>query len=387
MAHASASAALASSGFAGATAPYYQNLLQSMNNEAAEHQARNAATSRNVDKDILLDDLYKIISASDPTSSNFAEAHHGRVVENGGYQFPTQLTDNFDLSGFSGETEAAAWFALQQQRNQMQANGYSDHLAAASNRRMEQQLAMMPNQLAMMPNHHAAAAARLQAQAPIYGVLGNAQGNVPFSGTDQSSLLAALLSEPTGSVGLSQGNSSGPHPSQSTTSAAASKTNGADNNNNNNYKKSSGSTMPKAPPPKSAQPQPFRALSAYNFFFRDERDRIINGGEYEFSTAKKQKLLTGHWFRDRTVKRRHRKTHGKIAFTTLSKVISQGWRDLPEDKKAFYREVAAEDLDRYQRELDQYKMVEAQGAVDGSNTMFATEFHSTQLGERNANAS
>jgi HMG (high mobility group) box len=104
---------------------------------------------------------------------------------------------------------------------------------------------------------------------------------------------------------------------------------------------------------------PFRALSAYNFFFRDERDRIINGGEHEFTSTKKQKLLSEHWFRDRSVKRRHRKTHGKIAFTTLSKVISQGWRDLPEDKKAFYREVAAEDLDRYQRELDQYKLMDA----------------------------
>ena len=94
---------------------------------------------------------------------------------------------------------------------------------------------------------------------------------------------------------------------------------------------------------------------------------VMQPGEYEFSTAKKQKLLSGHWFRDRTVKRRHRKTHGKIAFTTLSKVISQGWRDLPEHKKAFYREVASEDLERYQRELDQYKKMDGRATVTGSS--------------------
>lgn len=108
---------------------------------------------------------------------------------------------------------------------------------------------------------------------------------------------------------------------------------------------------------------PFRALSAYNFFFRDERDRIINGGEMDLTPSKKQQLLSEHWFRDRSVKRRHRKTHGKIAFTTLSKVISQAWRDLPENMKVFYKELASEDLDRYQREIDQYKMIDPAAAA------------------------
>lgn len=119
---------------------------------------------------------------------------------------------------------------------------------------------------------------------------------------------------------------------------------------------------------------PIRALSAYNFFFRDERERIINCDEGDnplepeslkakrssviFNEEKKKQLLSGHWFRDRTAKRRHRKTHGKIAFTALSKVIAQAWRDLPENEKAFYRDVAAEDLERYQRELEQYKVVD-----------------------------
>jgi len=110
-------------------------------------------------------------------------------------------------------------------------------------------------------------------------------------------------------------------------------------------------------PPKTALP--LRALSAYNFYFRDERERILNGGEPEYTAEKKEALLSGHWFRDRSVKRRHRKTHGKVSFTTLSKLISQRWRELTPEHKEFYRQIAQEDLDRYQREL---------GALNGSST-------------------
>jgi len=99
---------------------------------------------------------------------------------------------------------------------------------------------------------------------------------------------------------------------------------------------------------------PIRPLSAYNFFFSDERERILhNKGDEDdvFDSEKKQRLLLAHLSKDRTKRRPHRKTHGKINFTTLSKLIGQRWKQLPEDRKNFYREVAAIDLERYQREL------------------------------------
>jgi HMG (high mobility group) box len=107
---------------------------------------------------------------------------------------------------------------------------------------------------------------------------------------------------------------------------------------------------------------PLRALSAYNFFFRYERDRILNstddavGSQLEFTQQMKDALLTSHWNRDRSVKRRHRKSHGKISFAELSRRISQRWKDLPEDQKTFFGEVSSQDWERYRKELEQRKL-------------------------------
>ena len=81
----------------------------------------------------------------------------------------------------------------------------------------------------------------------------------------------------------------------------------------------------------------------------------MNGGENEWTLDKQQLLLAAHWNQDRTKKRRHRKSHGKIDFTSLSRLISSRWKELPDCRKDFYRQVAAQDWERFQRELDEYK--------------------------------
>jgi hypothetical protein len=117
---------------------------------------------------------------------------------------------------------------------------------------------------------------------------------------------------------------------------------------------------------------PLRALSAYNFFFRDERNRILHGGPMELTPAKQHRLLQEHCCQDRTKKRRHRKTHGMIDFTTLSKLISKRWKGLPEDQKDFYREVASLDWERYQTVLSEQRNLNiAAVAPTGSNNFFA----------------
>ena len=66
-----------------------------------------------------------------------------------------------------------------------------------------------------------------------------------------------------------------------------------------------------------------KPLTAYNFYYRDERDNIVlaTGDEIpppviDFSEAKRQKLLEDRWLKDPTKgKRKHRRTHGKMEFT------------------------------------------------------------------------
>ena len=157
---------------------------------------------------------------------------------------------------------------------------------------------------------------------------------------------------------------------------------------------------------------PVRPLSAYNFFFSDERERILRDGlegaggedgegkkgtgpsdgkqdsnadgqmkvdskdkdpvkqeqqsgekdakrkvqkeDKEDPEKKKRRLLNQHLTKDRTKRRPHRKTHGKIGFTNLSKLIGKRWRQLDDEKKQYYRDIAAMDMDRYQRSVAQY---------------------------------
>ena len=125
------------------------------------------------------------------------------------------------------------------------------------------------------------------------------------------------------------------------------------NDSNNNLSDSVG--------PDRKEQAPIRALSAYNFFFRYKRERILNssadGGDIylDLSEKNQEAMLKSHWNRDRTVKRRHRKSHGKISFAELSKKISQCWKELPEHHKNFFNEVAARDWARYHREMEQHK--------------------------------
>lgn len=110
-------------------------------------------------------------------------------------------------------------------------------------------------------------------------------------------------------------------------------------------------TVPSTVSPCGKKFSPLRALSAYNFFFRDERERILHGGADDWTAARHAALLTSHWLKDRTKKRQHRKSHGMIDFTSLSKLISMRWKNLHPDGKGFFRQVAAADWRRYQDEL------------------------------------
>jgi hypothetical protein len=114
-------------------------------------------------------------------------------------------------------------------------------------------------------------------------------------------------------------------------------------------------------------------LSAYNYFYRNERDMIVNGmtsatdplppSDFDFTPRKMAELLHQHWYVDPLKKRRrHRKAHGFIAFATLSKEIARRWKTLPKHGRDFYREVAKADQQRH----DGYLAALRRQGYDGS---------------------
>ena len=92
-----------------------------------------------------------------------------------------------------------------------------------------------------------------------------------------------------------------------------------------------------------------KPLSPYNFFFQDERRRILENRDEltDLSEERMEFLLHEHWGRDRSKRRPHRKSHGKIDFKSPSKLISSRWKALPEEGKDFYRRMSAKDVERY----------------------------------------
>ncbi len=139
--------------------------------------------------------------------------------------------------------------------------------------------------------------------------------------------------------------------------------------------------------------RPVKPLSAYNFFYAELRDWIlclsdtereqfvpheqVVGSDNSFGPCssqhgllgigmvidqsrrysheeRKRQLLSNHWNKDRTTRRKHRSNHGKISFHRMNSLVSSEWNTLPLDEKAFYKDVADTDKKRYKEQMEEW---------------------------------
>jgi hypothetical protein len=109
----------------------------------------------------------------------------------------------------------------------------------------------------------------------------------------------------------------------------------------------------KRPTKKKPKDKPKRPLSAYNFFFKEEREKIIKVVLAEDPSAVKQDPDDDGFLDAETIDRL-KKEGGKVSFEEMGKIIGQRWKNIDPDRLSKYSELAAEDTERYKTEMQAY---------------------------------
>jgi HMG (high mobility group) box len=108
---------------------------------------------------------------------------------------------------------------------------------------------------------------------------------------------------------------------------------------------------------KKPKDQPKRPLSAYNIFFKEERQRILDEiPEQSADAADEAKPPVKR-------RKRNRNPHGKIGFESLAKVIGQRWQGLTSEKLEYYKHQSETDKERYRKAMTEYTARQLKGDV------------------------
>jgi HMG (high mobility group) box len=105
---------------------------------------------------------------------------------------------------------------------------------------------------------------------------------------------------------------------------------------------------------KKPDDKPKRGLSAYNLFFQLERERLVAGDRVRVYDAADVERIAILSHKKAQIKRRHRKSHGKISFADLARTIANAWKKLEPSEKIVFEEYAAVENARYRRELERW---------------------------------
>ena len=109
----------------------------------------------------------------------------------------------------------------------------------------------------------------------------------------------------------------------------------------------------KRPTRKKPKDKPKRPLSAYNFFFKEERARILKVVLAEDpKDVDNEPGSDGYLNEDMLTKLR--KEGGKVSFEEMGKLIGQRWKSLDPKLLTKYTKLAAEDTERYKKEMQSY---------------------------------
>jgi hypothetical protein len=103
---------------------------------------------------------------------------------------------------------------------------------------------------------------------------------------------------------------------------------------------------------KKSTNKPKRPLSAYNIFFKEERERILR--EIPDDTATATTSAPAPSSHNSRMRRGKRVPHGKIDFQNLAKAVGKRWQNLSPEAMAVYKEKANDDLVRYKREMEEF---------------------------------
>ena len=109
----------------------------------------------------------------------------------------------------------------------------------------------------------------------------------------------------------------------------------------------------KRPTRKKPKDKPKRPLSAYNFFFKEEREKILKIVLAEDPSKVKNDEDSPDYISDAMLGRL-KKDGGKVSFEEMGKLIGQRWKGIDPDRLSQYSELAAEDTERYKKEMLTY---------------------------------